>query len=60
MLKEENGMRPKKAGMPRVVLTITDGESNIDKELVKVEADRLKAKEYNLIAVGIAKASIKE
>lgn len=46
-------MRHKRAGMPRVVVTITDGLSNTDKDLTIPEANKLKRREINLVGVGI-------
>ena len=47
-------MRPKKDGIPKVVLTITDGFTNPEfKPSLKPAVDQLKSREFNLIAVGI-------
>lgn len=52
-LDEAKGMRHKRAGIPRVVVTITDGLSNRDSELTIPEANKLKKREINLVSVGI-------
>ena len=48
-------MRNRSAGLPRVVITLTDGLSNREKNQTKVEADRLKIREINMISIGIGK-----
>ena len=61
MLSLENGMRPKRNGVPKIVLTITDGFTSkdfIDKLIPAVEI--LKRREFNLIAVGIQGAKVEE
>lgn len=59
ILQEESGMRPRELGIPKVVLTITDGRSN-DELDTKLQADRIKKREFNLISVGIGNAQISE
>ncbi len=55
MLTLENGTRPKKDGIPKVVLTITDGLTTNDfKDNLKPSVEQLKRREINLIAVGIS------
>lgn len=61
MLTLENGMRPKRNGIPKIVLTITDGITSTafkDKLIPAVEI--LKRREFNLIAVGIQGAKVEE
>ncbi len=60
MLSLENGMRPKKDGIPKVVLTITDGYTNINRDKLQPAVDQLKSREFNLIAVGIQGANTAE
>ena len=45
-------MRPDQNGVPKVLLTITDGLSNVPSE-TKAKANILKKREFNLISVGI-------
>ena len=52
ILTEENGMRPLKEGIPKVVLVITDGESN-DRTLTLIAADKIKKREFNIISIGV-------
>ena len=52
ILTEENGMRPLKEGIPKVVLVITDGESN-DRSETLIEADKIKMREFNIISIGV-------
>jgi hypothetical protein len=62
MLSLENGMRPKQNGVPKIVLTITDGVTwpeNL-RENLKPAVDILKKREFNLIAVGIKGADSEE
>lgn len=52
LFQEGKGMRPDQNGVPKVVLTITDGLSNIPSD-TKTSANVLKKREFNLISVGI-------
>ena len=52
ILTEENGMRPLKDGIPKVVLVITDGESN-DRPQTLMAADMIKKREFNVISIGV-------
>ncbi len=53
VLTEANGMRNKREQIPRVLVTITDGLSNVNKSATVPEANRLKKREINMIGVGI-------
>ena len=59
ILQEKNGMRPLKAGIPKVLITITDGEST-EKEQTIIESIRLKKREINMVSVGVGFANLKE
>lgn len=52
-------MRPLKKGVPKVVITITDGKSN-NEESTKLQAAALKQREVNLISIGIGSAQLSE
>ena len=52
-------MRPITDGIPKIILTITDGKSNEPRE-TKLRADELKRREFNMISVGVGKTSITE
>lgn len=47
-------MRPAKAAVPKVILTITDGYSNKPSD-TKKQADLIKRREFNMISVGVGK-----
>jgi hypothetical protein len=51
-MREDRGMRPLREGIPKVVLTITDGESD-NPTLTKIQANKLKRREFNMISVGV-------
>ncbi len=57
ILKFDNGMREK--SIPKVVLTITDGRSQQPEE-TKIQADKIKERNINMVSVGIAQARVKE
>jgi hypothetical protein len=52
-------MRHRDLGIPKVVLTITDGKSDNEDD-TKIQADKLKKREINLISVGVGKAKMSE
>ncbi len=52
-------MRHRSTGIPKVVLTITDGKSD-DENDTKIQSDKLKKREINLISVGVGKAKLSE
>ena len=52
-------MREISLGIPRIVLTITDGFSKSASD-TKAEANRIKARKINMISVGVAGARISE
>jgi len=57
LLKTSRGMRDK--NVPKVVLTITDGRSKSAKE-TESQAKRIKARNINMVSVGIAQARVSE
>ena len=59
ILQEKNGMRPLKAGTPKVLITITDGESTEEEQTI-IESIRLKKREINMVSVGVGDAKLKE
>ncbi len=59
ILQQENGMRPLKQGVPKVVLVITDGRSNNRNETLG-EAALIKQRGFSLIAVGVGDADYEE
>ena len=59
VLDEINGMRSREEGIPKVVLTITDGQSDNEEE-TKIQAEKLKKKEFNLISVGVGYVQLSE
>jgi len=58
-LQEENGMRPLKQGVPKVVLILTDGRSNNKNETIS-EAQLIKQRGFSVIAVGVGDADQEE
>ena len=59
VLTESAGMRPVAEGVPKVVMVITDGESD-NKVTTLIEANKLKARGFNLVSVGVGGASLPE
>ncbi|CAF0734370.1 unnamed protein product [Brachionus calyciflorus] len=55
ILNEQNGMRKVESGYPRVVVLVTDGQSNEDFNLTVKMAEEIKAKGVNIISLGIGK-----
>ncbi len=53
------GMRPLQQGIPKVVITITDGLSD-NPGSTKTQANRLKRREINMISVGVGDNSVTE
>jgi hypothetical protein len=52
-------MRPINEGVPKVVMLITDGESN-DRQLTLMEADKIKKREFNIISIGVGNVNLDE
>ncbi|CAF1046181.1 unnamed protein product [Brachionus calyciflorus] len=52
LFQENNGMRPMGSGIPKVLVLITDGESDSKNETLS-EANRLKERGINIVTVGI-------
>lgn len=59
VLQIKNGMRPKNDGIPKIVMTITDGQSN-DALSTKQNANKIKRREFNMISVGVANSNPQE
>ncbi len=59
ILNEMNGMRSINKAVPKVVIVITDGESNKRNETI-FEANRIKERGINVISIGIGKANPQE
>ena len=45
-------MRPRRDGIPKILLTITDGLSGSPAE-TKLQADRIRKREFNMISIGV-------
>lgn len=58
-MREDRGMRPRKDGVPKIILTITDGLSDNPKN-TKLQADRIRKREFNMISVGVGEADLTE
>ena len=54
----EGGARPRSAAFPRVVIVITDGRSNIDRELTIPSAEALHNDSVSVFAIGIGERKI--
>ena len=52
ILQESLGMRPERSGVPKIVIVLTDGESN-DYTLTINEAKRIKNRGINIISIGV-------
>lgn len=59
VLQEERGMRPFESGTPKVVMVITDGESD-DQRATFREASRIKERGIDIISVGIGNINMDE
>ena len=59
LFTEDGGARPPQAGFPRVVVLITDGRSNIDKELTIPAARALHRDGVVVFTVGIGRREIR-
>jgi uncharacterized protein YegL len=53
VLQESNGMRPIEKGVSKVVIVITDGGSNVDAPLTIPNANKIKARGFSVVSVGI-------
>ena len=53
VLQESNGMRPIEKGISKVVIVITDGESNVSPQLTIPNANKIKDRGFSVISVGI-------
>lgn len=53
ILTENYGMRPLEKGVPKVVMILTDGESNVNKPLTIPNANAIKARGFSVVSVGI-------
>jgi hypothetical protein len=53
ILNETKGMRPAKDGIPKVVVVITDGESNVNQKDTIPQANKLKDRGFSIISVGV-------
>ena len=52
ILQESLGMRPERSGVPKIVIVLTDGESN-DYTLTINEAKLIKNRGINIISIGV-------
>lgn len=59
VLQESYGMRPIESGTSRVVMVITDGESD-DQQATYREANRIKERGIDIISVGIGNINLEE
>lgn len=59
ILQENLGMRPVKDGVPKVVVLVTDGQSNVPAQTI-AEAKALKDRGFNIISVGVGNINEKE
>lgn len=57
MFQESRGARPTSAGVPRVAIVITDGQSG---DSVTTPAEQLRQENVNIFAIGIAGANVYE
>ena len=59
LLQEKYGMRAEDSGVPKVVIVLTDGESNDYTSTIN-EAKRIKNRGFNIISVGVGKLKEQE